>query len=117
MEKTSITNTAKIDIQVHRDAENQVIEMDWDATDSPVKGRKACKSALIALWDANAKNTLRIDMWTKDMPIGEMNYFMFQSMITLADTYQNATNNKEVAEDMRQFARHFAQKSGIAKKK
>jgi gliding motility-associated protein GldC len=30
---------------------------------------------MLALWDQSYKNTLRIDLWTKDMPVDEMKRF------------------------------------------
>ena len=53
---------------------------------------------MIALWDAKENNTLRIDLWTKDMSVEEMRKFYIQNMMTLSDSYIRATNDTETAE-------------------
>ena len=30
------------------------------------------KALMIAAWDAKKKETLRVDIWTKDMPVNDM---------------------------------------------
>lgn len=82
----------------------------WQAADAPVEGHQSCDAFLISLWDSQQKATLRIDLWTKEMQIDHMNAFFFQTLMTMADTFQNATGNQDVAEDMRNFSREFAQK-------
>jgi hypothetical protein len=39
-----------------------------------------------------------------------MNLFFFQTFATMADTYERATNNKEIADDMRDYAHHLGHK-------
>lgn len=91
--------------------ENQIAEeIRWSATDSPSGGDQRCEAVLLSLWDAEQKASLRIDLWTKEMKIDHMNAFFFQTLMTLADTLQNATANQEAADDMREFARGLAQK-------
>lgn len=82
----------------------------WQAADGPADGPQACEAFLISLWDAQQKSTLRIDLWTKQMQVDHMNAFFFQTLVTMADTFQNATGNEEVAENIRSFSREFARK-------
>ena len=65
---------------------------------------------MMSLWDAKENNTLRIDLWTKEMMIDEMKHFFFQSMITMADTYERATSDAEAAKEMREFAKNMGEK-------
>jgi hypothetical protein len=47
------------------------------------------------------------------MQVDEMNLFMFQTLATMADTFENATQNKEVADAMRDFAHNFGHMTDV----
>ncbi len=113
--KNTIKRTSEVSVQVHLDEQNLPLQMDWDASDSPIKGRKPCKAMLLSMWDGDAKNALRIDLWTKDMRVDEMEHFFFQTLSTMADTYARATQKKEVAAEMKRFAHAFGKKIGAIK--
>ena len=68
---------------------------------------------MLSIWDTQLDQTLRIDLWNKDMKTDEMAHFVFQTLATMGDTLERATQNTALANEIRQFARHFAQKSGI----
>jgi hypothetical protein len=44
------------------------------------------------------------------MMVDEMNDFFFQTLMTMADTYQRATNQPELAEEIRNFSKSFKTK-------
>jgi gliding motility-associated protein GldC len=91
--------------------ENHVPEnIEWSASDTGEEGVKNAKAMIISLWDATENNTLRIDLWTKEMMLDEMKHFFYQSIITMSDTYERATNDKEVADEMREFGKHIGEK-------
>ena len=70
------TKTSEIKIQVDLNENNLPIEMRWDAEGSETN--KALTSAfLLSLWDPKEKNTMKIDLWTKDMSIEEMKQFFY----------------------------------------
>lgn len=102
---------SEINLKVYLDDENVPDTIEWQATDAPAPGMQEAKAMMVSLWDAEARNALRIDLWTKDMSIDDMNDFFFQVLLTMADTYKRATNNKEIMADMKQFAREFAEKA------
>jgi len=106
---TSImSNKKSVNLEISLDDKRLPAKINWSASDSPMQD-KECKAFLLALWDGEANNTLRIDLWTKDMKIQEMNYFFFQTLMTMSDTYQKATQNPEIANEIRKFSQHFAQ--------
>lgn len=111
--ENEIKRTSQIRIDVHLDNENLPLKIEWDADDSDTDGKQAAKSVLLAMWDGLNQNAMRIDLWTKEMNVEEMNLFIFQTFATLADTYERATNNKEAADDMRDFAHHLGHKLNI----
>lgn len=91
--------------------ENHVPEkIEWTASDTGEEGIKNAKAMIISLWDAKENNTLRIDLWTKEMMLDEMKHFFYQSIITMSDTYERATNDKEVATEMREFGKKIGEK-------
>jgi gliding motility-associated protein GldC len=97
--------------------ENHVPEkIEWSASDTGESEIKEAKAMIISLWDAKENNTMRIDLWTKDMMLDEMKHFFYQSIITMSDTYERATNDKAVAEEMREFGKMIGEKM-LANKK
>ncbi|OFY85951.1 MAG: gliding motility protein GldC [Bacteroidetes bacterium RIFCSPLOWO2_12_FULL_35_15] len=100
--------TSEIKFTVTLDENNLPEKIDWSATDANEKS--VSKAVMIALWDAKENNTLRIDLWTKDMMVDEMKLFYHQSLLSMADTFDRATGETETAKEMRGFAQHFAEK-------
>ena len=68
---------------------------------------------LLSLWDHNRKDTLRLDLWTRDMTVDEMKIFFHQTLVTMADTLENSTNDDRISGDMRDFCDYFADKMNI----
>jgi gliding motility-associated protein GldC len=88
-------------------------KIDWSASD--VNKESTSKAVMIALWDTEEKNTLRIDLWTKDMMVDEMKQFYHQNMLSMADTFERATGEVEAARAMRLFAREFGERLNLVK--
>ncbi len=109
--------TSEIKFNVELDNEDIPEKITWRADDSPKEGSQESKALIISLWDAEENNTMRIDLWTKDMKIDEMKYFFFQTFMTMSDSYERATGEEELSEKMKEFAHQFAKESGIAKEK
>lgn len=102
--------SSNISIDVQLD-ENKVPEtIMWKASDSTAESAQKAKAMMIAFWDAADKSALRIDLWTKDMMVDEMADFFYQTLITMADTYNRATKQQELTEDMKNFAKQFYNK-------
>ena len=99
--------TSDITLRVHLDA-NQVPErIEWNAVDGG--GAGVSKAVLLSLWDEQERNTLRIDLWTKEMTVEEMKAFFHQNILTMADTFERATGEGKMAAQMRDFAAYFAE--------
>lgn len=103
--------TSDIHIAVSLDEERVPETITWEADEAPEPGAQEAKAMLLALWDAEARNAMRIDLWTKEMSVDDMNDFFFQTLLSLADTYLRATNNRELMADIKQFARDFAKRA------
>ena len=80
------------------------------ATDSTADMAQEAKAMCIAFWDGADKTAMRIDLWTKDMMMDEMADFYYQMMMTMADTFKRATQQQELSDDMKKFAKEFFDK-------
>jgi len=110
----SKTIKSKIELTVELD-ENRVPEkLFWTAQDGGVSNEEA-KAMLLSVWDSNAQETLRIDLWTKDMPVDEMKVFFHQTLVAMSDTFNKATQDEKMTATMKDFCDYFAEKLEIKK--
>jgi gliding motility-associated protein GldC len=72
---------------------------------------------LLALFDRETLDTLKIDLWTRDMQVMEMDRFFFQTLRSLADTYYRATQNSQLSTDFQRFVQYFGEQTEIIPKK
>ena len=82
----------------------------WSATDSSMDEARKAKAMFLSFWDGAEKTSLRIDLWTKEMMVDEMADFYYQCMMSMADTFDRATKQKELVNDMKRFAQEFYKK-------
>lgn len=102
----------KITIEVELD-ENHIPEtMYWNAEDGGIE-KQETKATMISVWDDKTMEALRIDLWTKEMPVDHMKQFFHQIIVSLGDTYQRATGEEDVAKWLHEVANEFAVKSAI----
>jgi gliding motility-associated protein GldC len=101
---------SSINIDVVLDADKLPSRISWNATDTSSEQARLAKAMMLAFWDGAEKTALRIDLWTKDMMVDEMADFFYQTLVTMADSYQRATQQKELAGDIKQFAKDFYHK-------
>lgn len=106
MRKTQITINVELD-------ENHVPEkITWNAEDGGVE-KQETKAAMISVWDEKTMEALRIDLWTKDMPVEQMKRFFHQILVSLGHTYNRATGEDDIAQWIGGIAEEFAVKSRI----
>ncbi len=105
--------TSEIKFKVTVDENNLPVKIEWDAPDSGEKS--TCKSVMVALWDEKENNTLRIDLWTKDMMVDEMKKFYHQNVMTLTDTYLRATGDSRTAENVKSIFNQIGKEIGVLK--
>jgi len=102
--------TSTISIDVLLDNNRIPEQINWQASDSTADMKQKAKAMCLAFWDAADRSALRIDLWTKDMMIDEMGDFFYQMLVSLADTFQRATQQQELSEEMKTFAKEFIEK-------
>jgi gliding motility-associated protein GldC len=108
--------TSSIHIQVTLNEERIPEHIDWSATDLGDQKQHEAKAMLLAFFDKESKDTLKIDLWTKEMQVMEMDLFFYQTLRAMTETYQRATSNTELVEAMQQFVRYFGQEVEVLKK-
>lgn len=115
MAKEVIKKRSAISVEIGLNAEQMPVQIKWNASDKPGPS-EACKGMLLSLFNEQSKETMKIDLWTKDMQVVEMDRFMYQTLRGLADTYNKATGNTELANQMQQFVFFFGQATGAIPK-
>lgn len=105
--------TSEISFKVTVDDNHLPVNIEWEAKDAGEKSNS--KSVMIALWDTNENNTMRIDLWTKDMSVDEMKKFFIQNVMTLTDTYLRATDDEATVKETKAFFSEIGRKIGVLK--
>jgi len=103
-------NQSTIKIDVLLDPNKVPEQINWTATDSTANMVQKAKAMSIAFWDGADKTAMRIDLWTKDMMVDEMGDFYYQMLMSMADTFKRATQQQEMSDDMKAFAKQFFDK-------
>jgi len=100
---------SKIELNIELD-ENKVPEkLSWTAQDGGITNEDA-KAIMLSVWDSNSQEALRIDLWTKDMPIDEMKVFFHQTLVAMSNTFLRATQDEKMSATMKDFCDYFAEK-------
>jgi len=105
---------SKISIEIEMDENKYPEKISWTSQSEGEEGRNTeSKAFFLSLFDRKTKDTLEMDLWTKDMQVIEMDRYIFQTLTSLADMYYRATKNVELANEMQGFARFFGEKTKI----
>tara|TARA_B100001057_G_C22496791_1_gene812381 strand:- start:294 stop:632 length:339 start_codon:yes stop_codon:yes gene_type:complete len=103
-----------IHIDVSLDENNIPEQILWSAPDGGVENETA-QAMLLTLWDGQNQETLRMDLWIKEMPIDQMKIFFHQTLLIMSDTYLKATQDDKMAATMKDFCDYFAEKLKLKK--
>ena len=94
MKKSDVNFTVELD-------QNNIPEkIYWEATDKPDPGLSETKSLSVAIWDHTQKNTLRIDLWTKDMPVEDMKRFHVECLGGIAQSILTSTKDEFMSNEV-----------------
>ena len=93
-----VPNMKKSDInfKIELDEQNVPESILWDATDKPGDADHT-KAISVAVWDDIEKNTMRLDLWTKDMPVLEMKKFYVDALGGMSQSLLSATGDEGMA--------------------
>ncbi len=98
-----------IQFTVHLDDKNIPEKIEWDATEKPESGISETKAISINLWDHEQKNTMRIDLWAKDMPVDDMKRFYIDCVGGLSQSVLSSTGDEFIASEMNALCDRLAQ--------
>ena len=110
----SDSHTSEIKFEIELDANRVPEKLFWTAADGGVAKDEA-KAIMLSIWDSKTKETMRIDLWTKDMPVDEMKIFFHQTLVAMSDTFKRATDDEKMADTMKDFCDYFAEKLELTK--
>lgn len=87
---------SEINFKIELDENNVPESIQWDATDKPGTFDHT-KAIAIGIWDDVEKSTLRLDLWTKEMPVHEMKLFYIDALSGMAQSILSATGDENMA--------------------
>lgn len=106
--------TSPISIEVTLDENKVPVKIIWSAPDGGIENEMA-QAMLLAIWDGKNQETLRMDLWVKEMPVDQMKMFFHQTFLTMGDTYFRATQDEKMAATIKDFCDYFAEKINLKK--
>ena len=98
-------STIRIDVTL--DDSRMPENISWTASETTADDARNARALMLSLWDPTDRSALRIDLWTKAMMVDEMADFFYQTFMTMADSYDRATRQQELSNDIRKFAKEF----------
>lgn len=91
---------SEIKFSIELDKDNIPEKILWNADDKETSEDSEAKAISLSIWDHNQKNSLRIDLWTKEMPMDEMKRFYVDAIGGLAQSILNSTGDEYMASEM-----------------
>jgi gliding motility-associated protein GldC len=98
-----------IHFDITLDKDNVPEDITWNATDKPGDDDHT-KAISIAVWDDPEKNTMRLDLWTKDMPVTEMKKFYIDALGGMAQSILTATGDEQMSGDINELCDKLGKK-------
>ena len=103
-----------ISFEVNLDENNLAESIIWKASDNEDKEFNT-KAFAISLWDPKKQNTLKIDLWTKEMRIDEMDKFLIDTLGGLSQTMLNATGDSYISKEINNLCNKLVKHIGEKK--
>ncbi|MCA4894282.1 MAG: gliding motility protein GldC [Cytophagales bacterium] len=107
--------TSEINFKVELDNNNIPEKIWWDATEKPDPGLSETKAISISLWDHVQKNTMRIDLWSKEMPVEEMKRFYIDCLGGLAQSILSSTGDEQMCGEINALCERLAKQVSAEK--
>ena len=95
--------------------ENKIPEkIRWSAKDGGISKMES-KAMLLSFWDSENQETLKMDLWVKDMPLDQMKLFFHQTFVSMSEAFFKATNDEKMTETIRDFCDYYAEALNLKK--
>lgn len=85
---------SEINFKITLDEQSIPEKIVWNATDGDFDDLRPTKAISISTWDHQTKNSLRMDLWTKDMPVDEMKRFYIDCIGGLGQSLLSSTGDE-----------------------
>tara|TARA_B100000941_G_C28369440_1_gene481324 strand:- start:490 stop:819 length:330 start_codon:yes stop_codon:yes gene_type:complete len=109
-----MNNNKKIEIDIELDENDIPKKILWSSNDGN-KSKEEAKAIFLSLWDSKKIETLKIDLWVKDMPLDQMKIFYYQILRSMSDTFLKATSDEKMSLTIKDFSEYFAEKMELKK--
>ena len=110
----SVKHKSEVKFKIGLDENKVPEEISWSAIDGGIDNEPS-KAVMISVWDHKKKDTLRMDLWTKDMPVDDMKQFYHQTLVSMAESFERATDDAKMGATMKDFCDYFAEKLDLKK--
>ena len=77
--------------------------IEWEASDNADKGPTSTQAISLSVWDEKAMNTMRIDLWTKEMPVDQMKRFHIDCIGGFAQSILNSTGDEYMSSEIKKL--------------
>lgn len=91
---------SNIQFSIELDDKNVPEKISWNADDKPDGQDSETRAISLSIWDPQQQNTLRIDLWTKEMPVDHMKRFYIDCIGGLAQSALQSTGDEAMAKEM-----------------
>lgn len=98
---------SEINFQIQLDNDRIPEKIFWDATENPNEGINETKAISINVWDHYHKGLLGINLWTKDMPVDEMNHFLVDIIGNMAQMVKDSTQDPKIVAILEEAGREI----------
>ena len=102
----------KLTFEIELDENHLPVNIEMISSDGAAN-EKNIKTLMISAWAAQTKEALRIDLWTKDMPVHDMFIMYHQTMTGMATSLEKATGHEKLAGALRDYCEFFAKQTKI----
>ncbi len=110
-----MSTSSEIIVRINLDENKVPDHIEWQASEGGQKHPAESKSVFLSLLDKDTLDTSTLFLWTKECQVAEMDRNVFYALGSMADGYYKATQNTELANEMRRFVQYFGEKTGIIK--
>lgn len=91
---------SEIKFTISLDEHNIPEKIEWENSDRPGDAPAESKAVCLSMWDQEKQNTLKLDLWTKEMPVDEMKRFFIEAIGGMGESLKNATNDEYMTSEI-----------------
>ena len=110
-----MSTSSEINIRIELDDERVPAKIEWLASEAGQAHPAESKSVFLSFLDKDTLDTSTLFLWTKECQVAEMDRNIYYAITAMTDGYYRATQNTELANEMRRFVQYFGEKTGILK--